>query len=126
VDVGSFYTRLFEFDYVTYDDFHAGSEKIIASCIKFCANRAKRATETLTIIQQAFGNQILNHTQVFQWHSRLKTSHTSADGDEHKGKHTGCTNPETVAQIKELVRQGRHSTIHDIRGEVGIGYGTCY
>jgi hypothetical protein len=36
--------------------------------IKFSTNLGKSAMETLTVIQQAFMDQILSHTQVFQWH----------------------------------------------------------
>ena len=85
----------------------------------------KSATETLTMIQQAFGDQSLSRAQVFQWHTRFKTGRTSVDDDEHTGRPTSCTTPETVARIQELVRQDRRRTIHDIAEEVGIGYGTC-
>jgi len=94
-------------------------------CIKFCANLGKSATETLTMIQQAFGEQRLSRAQVFQWHARFKTGRTSVDDDEHTGRHRSCTTPETVARIQQLDRQDRRRTIHDIAEEVGIGYGTC-
>jgi len=94
-------------------------------CIKFCANLGKSATETLTMIQQAFGDQTLSRVQVFQWHARFKSGYISVDDDEHTGRPTSCTTPETVARIQELVRQDRRRTIHDIAEEVGIGYRTC-
>jgi len=94
-------------------------------CIKFCANLGKSATETLTMIQQAFGDQSLSCAQVLQWHAQFKTGRTSVDDDDHVGRPTRCTTPETVARIQELLRQDRHRTIHDIAEEVGIGYGTC-
>ena len=93
-------------------------------CIKFCANLGESATETLTIIQQAFGDQTLSRARVFQWHARFKTSRTSVDDDEHTGRPTSCTTPETLTRIQELLHQDRHRTIHDIAEKVGIGYGT--
>jgi transposase len=81
--------------------------------------------ETLTVIQQAFGDEISSRMHVFQWHARFKTGRTSADDNEHTGRPTSCTNPETVARIQELVRQDRCRTNHDIAEEVGIGYRTC-
>jgi hypothetical protein len=86
--------------------------------IKFCANLGKSATKALTMIQQAFGDQILSRTQVFQYHAQFKTGRTSADDDEHTGRPTSCTTPETVARFQELVRQYRHRTIHDTAEEV--------
>jgi hypothetical protein len=77
------------------------------------------------MIQQGFEDQILSHTAVFLWHARLKTSRTSIDDDEHTGRPTRCTTPETIARIQELVRQDRRRAMHDIAEEVGIGYGTC-
>jgi len=93
-------------------------------CIIFCANLGKSAMETLTMIQQAFGDQ-RSRVQVFQWHARFKTCRTSVDDDEHTGRRTSCTTPDSVAWIQELVCQDRHQTIHKIPEEVGIGYGTC-
>jgi len=92
-------------------------------CIKFCANLGKSATETLETIQQGFGDQSLSGTHVFQWHTRFKTGRTSVDDDEHTGRPTSCTTPETVARIQELIRQYRRRTIRDIAEEVEVGYG---
>ena len=68
------------------------------ACIKFCANLGKSAMETLTMIQQAFGDQSLSRAQVFQWHAQFKTSCTSVDDDRHRETHklynswNSCTN----------------------------------
>jgi hypothetical protein len=93
-------------------------------CIRFGVN-GESATETLTMIQKTFGEKILNLTQVVQQHARFKTVHTSADYDEHTGRHKSCSTPETVARIEELFRQDRRRTNNDIAEDVGIGYGTC-
>jgi len=61
--------------------------------------------KTLEIIQQGFGDQSLSRAQVFQWHARFKTGRTSVDNDERTGRPTGCTTPETVALIQELICQ---------------------
>jgi len=94
-------------------------------CIKFCGNLGKSATETLKMIQQGFGDQSCSHTWVFQWHTQFKISRTSVDDDEHTGRTTSCTTPETVARIQELIRQDRRRTIRNIAEEVEVGYGTC-
>jgi hypothetical protein len=55
------------------------------------------------VIQQAIWDQSLSRAQVFQWHARFKTGHTSAEDDEHTGRPTSCTTPETVAKILDVV-----------------------
>jgi hypothetical protein len=75
------------------------------------------------MIQQAFGNQILSRMQEFKLHARFKTGHTSVDDDEHTGRPTSWTTPETVAQIPEFLRQDRRRTIHDISEELELDMG---
>jgi hypothetical protein len=125
VDMGSFHMCLFEVVYVTCGDFHNGSGKGTASMYKICANLGKSATETLTKIQQAFGDQILSCIHMLQWHAWFKTSCTSVDNDEHTRRPTSYTTPENVAWIQELIHQDRHPTFRNIAEVVGIGYGAC-
>jgi len=75
------------------------------------------------MIQQGFGDQSLSCTQVFQWHARFKAGRTSVDENEHTGRHTSCTTPETVALIQEVIRQELRWTIREIAGELDVGYG---
>jgi hypothetical protein len=41
-------------------------------CITFCTNIGKGVTETLPMIRQAFGEESLNRTRVFEWLARFK------------------------------------------------------
>jgi hypothetical protein len=93
-------------------------------CIKFCANLGKSDMKTFKIIQQAHGDEILSCTQAFKWHARFQTGCTSVYNDKHTGRPTSCTTPKIVAQIKQLIHQDHHQTIHNIAEEVGIGNGT--
>jgi len=107
---------------VTRGGFGNGSEKGTASVYQILCN-GKSDTEILEMIQQGFGDQSLSCTQVFQWLARFKAGRTSVDEDEHTGRPTSCTTPETVAQIQEVIRQELRWTIRDIAGEVDVGYG---
>jgi hypothetical protein len=55
-------------------------------CIKFCDSLGKSATETITVIQQAFRDKSMSSAQVFQWHARFKTGHAAINDDEHTGR----------------------------------------
>jgi hypothetical protein len=68
-------------------------------CITFCSNLGKCVTETVKMNQQAFGDQIVRRTEVFQWHAHFKTGRISDDDDGHTGRPTSCITPETLAQI---------------------------
>ena len=77
------------------------------------------------MIKQGFGDHSLDHTQVFQWHARFKAGRTSVDDDEHTGRPTSSTIPETLARIQQIIRQDRRGTIRVITEEVHVGYWTC-
>jgi len=124
VDVGSF-TRVYLESCMFVAIFTMDQRKEQRVCIKFCANLGKSATETLTMIQQAFGEQSFSRARVFQWHARFKTGRTSIDDDEHPGRTSSCSTPEIVTRIQELARRDRRRTIHDIAEEEGIDYGAC-
>ena len=91
-------------------------------CIIVCANLEKSVTETLIMIQQAFGNQSLSRAQVFQWHARIKTGRTSVD-DEHRETHklhnswNCCTN--------SRARPSGSTSDHSQHCWGGGNYGTC-
>jgi hypothetical protein len=120
VDMGSFHMYMWPVAIFMMDQ-----RKEQRMCIKLCTNLGKSATETLKMIQHAFRDQILSHTQVLQSYAQFKASRTSFYNDEHIGSPTSCTTPETVARIQELICQDWHWTIHYVAEEVGFGYGTC-
>jgi len=41
-------------------------------CIKFCFKIGKTATETYQLLQQAYGEDVMGRTQVFDWFRRFK------------------------------------------------------
>jgi hypothetical protein len=72
-------------------------------CITFCANLGKSATETLTMIQQSFGDQSLRRARVFQWHARFKTGRISFDDDAY--------GEPQVAQLLKLLHEFNGSSV---------------
>jgi hypothetical protein len=48
----------------------AGNEQRFA--IKFCFKAGLSATETLVLVQKAYGNEAMNQTEVFRWYSRFQ------------------------------------------------------
>jgi hypothetical protein len=64
-------------------------------CIKFCVKLSKCTTETLEILNEAFGELSLSWTAVFEWHSRR----VSVEDDEHSGRQSTSKTTENVEKI---------------------------
>jgi len=50
-------------------------------CIKFCFKIGKTATETYQLLQQAYGEDAMGRTQVFDWFRRFKEGRISGRDD---------------------------------------------
>ena len=55
-------------------------------CIKFCFKIGKNATETYQLLRQAYGEDAMGRTQVFDWFRRFTEGRTSVESDPRSGR----------------------------------------
>jgi len=65
-------------------------------CIKFCFKIVKTATETYQLLQQAYGEDTMGRTQVFDWLRRFKEGRTSSESDPRSGRRSTSRNEEMI------------------------------
>ena len=68
-------------------------------CIKFCFKIGKAATENYQLLQQAYGEDAMGRTHVFDWFRRFKEGRTSAESDTHSGRPSTSRNEEMIAKV---------------------------
>jgi hypothetical protein len=56
--------------------------------IKFCFKTGKTATETFRLIEQAYGDNALSRTRVFEWYARFRDGREYLEDDESSGRPT--------------------------------------
>jgi hypothetical protein len=54
--------------------------------IKFCFKAGLPATETLVLVQKAYGNEVLNRSNVFRWYSRFRDGRELVEDDDRGGR----------------------------------------
>ena len=54
-------------------------------CIKFCFKIGKTAMETYRLLQQAYVEDAMDRTQMFDWFRRFKKGRTPVESDPHSG-----------------------------------------
>ena len=67
----------------------------------------------------------MSRSRTFEWFERFKNGRNSIANDDQSGRPSTATTPSKVEQVRAAVNQDRRRTIHDLRAEVGIGYGSC-
>jgi len=83
-------------------------------CIKFCFKIGKTATETYKLLQQAYGEDAMGRTQMFDWFRRFKEGRTSVESDHRSGRPSTSWNEEMIAKVRTIVRNNRRLTVREI------------
>jgi hypothetical protein len=71
--------------------------------LKFCFKMGRTATETFQLIKQAYGENAISHTWVFEWYARLWDSHENFEDDKHSGQPTAIRTPDMIEAVRELI-----------------------
>jgi hypothetical protein len=71
--------------------------------IKFCVKLHKSATENLEMSREAFGEQSLSRTAVYELHPRFKAGQASVEDDESSWRPSTIKTTENFEKIRELI-----------------------
>jgi len=94
-------------------------------CIKFCFKIGITASETYQLLQQAYGEDAMGRTQVFDWFRPFKEGRTSVESDPRSGRPSTSRNEEMIAKVRTVVRNNRRLTVREIPDDCGISVGSC-
>jgi len=61
-----------------------GNEQRVA--LKCCFKAGLSATETVVLVQKAYGNEAVNRSKVFRWYSRFGNGRELVENDERCGR----------------------------------------
>ena len=79
-----------------------GNEQRVA--IKFCFKAGLSATETLVLVQKAYGNEALNQLNLFRWYSQFWNGRDLVEGDERGGHPKSNRTDINNAAVADLVK----------------------
>jgi hypothetical protein len=97
---------------------HDGNEQRVA--IKFCFKAGLSATETLVLVQKAYGNEGLNRSNVFRWHSRFLDGRELVEDNERGGRPKLTQTEVNIAAIADLAKNDRRITSRMITESLNI------
>jgi hypothetical protein len=81
-----------------------GNEQRVA--IKFCFKPSLSATETLVLMQKAYGNEAWNRSNIFRWYSQFQEGGELAEDDERGGHPTSTRTEVNIFAVADLVKNG--------------------
>jgi hypothetical protein len=74
---------------------------------KFRFKACLSATETLVLMQTAYGNEALNRSNVFRWYSRFRDGRELVEDDERDGRQKSSRTEVNIAALGDLVKNDR-------------------
>ena len=78
--------------------------------IKFCFKASLSVTETLILVQKAYGNEALNWSNVFSWYSRFQGGRELVEDDERGGHPKSIRTKVNIAAVADLVNNDHRIT----------------
>jgi len=94
-------------------------------CVKFCLKLGKTFTETFQMLQQAYGEDCLSHTQCYEWYQCFKSGRTSIKDDPKSRRLSSSTGNDHIEKVRSVIRENRRLTIRKVSVEVGICKSSC-
>ena len=81
--------------------------------------------ETYQLLQQAYSEDAMGHTQVFDWFCWFKEGRTSIESDSRSGRLSTSRNKEMIAKVRTIIRNNRRLTVQEIADDCGMSVGSC-
>jgi hypothetical protein len=75
--------------------------------IKFCFKAGLSATETLVLVQKAYGNEALNRSNVFRWYSLSRDRRELVENDERYDGPKSTRTEVNIAAVADLDKNDR-------------------
>jgi len=75
--------------------------------INFCFKAGLSVTETLVLVQKAYGNEALDRSSVFRWYSRFRDGRELVEDDERGGRPKSTLTEVNIVAVADLVRNDR-------------------
>jgi hypothetical protein len=77
------------------------------------------------MIQKAFENEAMGHTQVQEWFRRFKEGWMSAESDECSGTPSMSRNKVMIDKVCSAVLDNHRITIRELSDELGLSFGSA-
>jgi hypothetical protein len=88
--------------------------------IKCCFKVGLSATETLVLVQTAYGNEAVNRSNVFRWYSRLRDGRLLVEDEERGDRPKSTRNEGNTAAVADLVKTDRRIASRTIAESLNI------
>ena len=88
--------------------------------IKFCFQLGKTSSETIQMMQKAFGNECMSKTRRNGWYNRFKGGRTSLDSDFRSGRPSTTKTLDNIERVRLAIQGDRRLTVRELENDLEI------
>ena len=110
---------------IVFVDFSMADLKEQRVCIKFCFLLGKTATETVTMLREAFKEEALSQARVYEWFSWFKSGDMSLEDQPQSGRPSTTRNDENIQKIRNAIMFDCRQTIDELEALTGVSWSSC-
>ena len=89
-------------------------------CIKFCVKLEHCSTETIQMIQKAFGDDAMSAVQIKVRHKHFEDGWESVESDPHSGRPATSRTSERVERVRAAINKDQQLTGWELEADPGI------
>jgi len=93
--------------------------------VNFSFLLGKSAAEAFLMLQEAFKEEVLSKTQVYEWYSRFKVGEISRDGQPRSGRPSTCRNVENLENVRNAINAERRRSIDENSEIIILSWSSC-
>jgi transposase len=93
--------------------------------IKFYVELGKNARDTCAMLSEAYEEEVMKKSSVFQWHKRFKEGRENVEDDERSGCPKSHRNDENVEKMRNLAHSDRRLSIRAMTVQLNFGKETA-
>jgi len=94
-------------------------------CVKFCFLLGKSAVEAVLMLQEAFKEEALSKTQVYEWYSRFKGGEILCEDQPRSGRPSSSRCDENLENVRNAISADRRRIIDEISEVTGLSWSSC-
>ena len=88
--------------------------------MKFCFQLGKTSSETIQMMQKAFGNECMIKTRIKEWYNRFKGDRTSVDSDSRSNRPLTTKTLDNIERVRLTIEGDRRLTVRELENDLGI------
>jgi len=91
-------------------------------CIGFCFLLGETAAETVTVLREAFKEEVLSRARVYEWFSWFKRGDMSLEHQPRSGRPSTSRIDENIKKIRDAIMFDRRRTIDELEALTGVSW----